>query len=187
MQSAAPEAAHSTLEAHERLVIDQVVAKFGNRPGSLLGILEAVQSANAHKFLSMEALRYIAEETGVPPARVYSAATFYALFNLEPQGDHVICVCRGTACHTRGSRDLLGKLCLDLGLSEREPDENSEADKLLLTTADRRFTVRTVACFGQCALAPVVEVDHHILSHVNERTLQREVKSLAQDASCRRS
>jgi len=186
MQSAAPEGAHSGLEAHERLLpndrllIDQAIAKHGNRPGALLGILEAVQSANAHKFLSMEALRYIADETGVPPARVYSAATFYALFNLEPQGDHVVCVCRGTACHTRGSRDLLDKLCLDLGLSDREHDENSEADKLLLTTADRRFTVRTVACFGQCALAPVVEVDHHILSHVNERTLQREVKSLTQ-------
>jgi NADH-quinone oxidoreductase subunit E len=92
----------------------------------------------------------------------------------------VICVCRGTACHTRGSRDLLDKLCLDLGLSDREADENSEADKMAITTADRRLTVRTVACFGQCALAPVVEVDHHILSHVNERTLQREVKSLTQ-------
>ena len=40
--------------------------------------------------------------------------------------------------------------------------------------------MRTVACFGQCALAPVVEVNHHILSHVNERTLQREVKALTQ-------
>ncbi len=180
MPSAAPEVAHNRLEAHERLLIDQAIAKHGSRPGALLGILEAVQSANAHKYLSMEALRYIADETGVPPARVYSAATFYSLFNLEPQGDNVICVCRGTACHTRGSRDLLDKLCLDLGLSDREADENSEADKMALTTADRRFTVRTVACFGQCALAPVVEVNHHILSHVNERTLQREVKSLTQ-------
>jgi NADH-quinone oxidoreductase subunit E len=181
--SATPEVVHNALEAHERLLIDQAIAKHGTRPGALLGILEAVQAANAHKFLSMEALRYIADETGIPPARIYSAATFFALFNLEPQGDHVVCVCRGTACHTRGSRDLLEKLCLDLGLSEREHDENSEADKLALTTGDRRFTVRTVACFGQCALAPVVEVDHHILSHVNERTLQREVKSLTQNSS----
>ena len=114
----------------ERLLIDQAIARHGNQPGALLGILEEVQSANAHKFLSMDALRYIAQETGVPPARVYSAATFYALFNLDPQGDNVICVCRGTACHTRGSRDLLEKLCLDLGLSEHEADENSEADKM---------------------------------------------------------
>jgi len=180
MAIATHDVAHEGLEDQERLLIDQVIARNGNQPGALLGILEAVQSASTHKFLSMEALRYIAEETGVPPSRVYSAATFFALFNLEPQGDNVICVCRGTACHTRGSRDLLGKLCLDLGVGEHEADENSEADKMALTTPDRRFTIRTVACFGQCALAPVVEVNHHILSHVNERTLQREVKSLTQ-------
>jgi NADH-quinone oxidoreductase subunit E len=168
------------LDVHERLLIDQAIAEHENRPGALLGILESVQSANAHKFLSMEALRYIADETGVPPARIYSAATFFALFNLDPQGDNVVCVCRGTACHTRGSRDLLEKLCLDLGLSGQDDSDANDADKLALTTADRRFTVRTVACFGQCALAPVVEVNHHILSHVNERSLQREVKALKQ-------
>ncbi|MGD1107591.1 MAG: NAD(P)H-dependent oxidoreductase subunit E [Terracidiphilus sp.] len=180
MANATHDVAREGLEDQERLLIDQAIARTGNQPGALLGILETVQSANTHKFLSMEALRYIAGETGVPPARVYSAATFFALFNLEPQGDNVICVCRGTACHTRGSRDLLDKLCLDLGVGEHETDENSEADKMAITTPDRRFTIRTVACFGQCALAPVVEVNHHILSHVNERTLQREVKSLTQ-------
>ena len=184
MQSAAHEpafeATHPIPDPQEKLLIDQTVAKYESRPGALLGILETVQAANAHKFLSMDSLRYIADRTGFPPARVYSAATFYSLFNLDPQGDNVICVCRGTACHTRGSKDLLDKLCLDLGLSDREADENSEADKLALTTTDRRFTVRTVACFGQCALAPVVEVNHHILSHVNDRTLQREIKSLTQ-------
>jgi NADH-quinone oxidoreductase subunit E len=174
MQSAANE----VLDVQERLLIDQAVAAHWDRPGALLGILEAVQSANAHKFLSMGALRYIANQTGVPPARIYSAATFFALFNLDPQGDNVICVCRGTACHTRGSRDLLEKLCLDLGFSGQEQDDTHDADKLSLTTPDRKITVRTVACFGQCALAPVVEVNHHILSHVNERTLQREVKAL---------
>jgi len=168
------------LTARDKVLIDQVIAERGSRPGALLGILEEVQSANAHKYLSMPVLRYIAEETGIPPARVYSAATFYALFNLDPQGDNVICVCRGTACHTRGSRDLLEKVCLDLGVSSHLTSDGNDADKLSLTTPDRKFTVRTVACFGQCALAPVVEVNHHILSHVNERTLQREVKALSQ-------
>ncbi len=173
-------AVEPTLDAHERASIDQVIARYEGHPGSLLGILAGVQSANAHKFLSMPALRYVAETSGIPPSRVYSAATFFALFNLQPQGDNVICVCRGTACHTRGSRDLLSRLCLDLGLSASDTTALSDADKLALTTADRKFTIRTVACFGQCALAPVVEVNHHILSHVNERTLQREIKALGQ-------
>ena len=128
---------------------------------------------------SLDTLRYVAAKTGIPPAKVYSVATFYALFNLDPQGDNVVCVCRGTACHTRGSRDLLAKLCLDLGLNDRTRDDSSDADKVSVTTKDRRFTVRTVACFGQCALAPVVEVNHHILSHVSERTLQREINVLS--------
>jgi NADH-quinone oxidoreductase subunit E len=109
--------ANGMLNAHEKLLIDQAIAEHEGKPGALLGILESVQAANAHKFLSLESLRYIAEETGLPPSTIYSAATFYALFNLDPQGDNVVCVCRGTACHTRGSRDLLEKLCLDLGLS----------------------------------------------------------------------
>jgi NADH-quinone oxidoreductase subunit E len=180
MPVAAIQELSGTLETSEKLLIDHAIAQYSDRAGSLLGILGTVQMANAHKYLSMEALRYIAAETGIPPARVFSTATFYALFNLEPQGDNVVCVCRGTACHTRGSRDLLDKLCLDLGLSGYEQSENSEADKLALTTPDRKFTIRTVACFGQCALAPVVEINHHILSHVNERALQREVKALRQ-------
>lgn len=167
-------------DAREILLMDKAIAEHSGRPGALLSILEAVQAANPHKFLSASALRYIAARTGAPPARVYSAATFYALFNLDPQGDNVICVCRGTACHTRNSRDLLAKLCLDLGLGKQDVTDLSDADKLSLTTPDRKFTIRTVACFGQCALAPVVEVNHHILSHVNERTLQREVKLLKQ-------
>lgn len=168
------------LSATERALIDQEVAAHEGHPGALLSILAAIQSANAHKYLSMEALRYLGRRIDIPPAKIYSVASFFALFNLQPQGDNTICVCRGTACHTRGSRDLLEKLCLDLGLDLRNVETSDEDDRLALTTVDRKFTVRTVACFGQCALAPVVEVNHHILSHVNERTLQREVKASTQ-------
>jgi NADH-quinone oxidoreductase subunit E len=173
-----PEENAHGLDSNGKLLIDQAIVEHGKGAGALLGILEDVQAANPHKYLPLETLRYIAAKTDIPSATVYSVATFYALFNLEPQGDNVVCVCRGTACHTRGSRDLLAKLCLDLGLHQRNTDDSSDADKLSLTTKDHRFTVRTVACFGQCALAPVVEVNHHILSHVNERTLQREVNML---------
>jgi NADH-quinone oxidoreductase subunit E len=173
--------ADQVLDARERVVIEQAVTAHAGRAGALLSILESIQSANTHKFLSTAALRYVAEKTGTPPATVYSTATFFALFNLDPQGDNVISVCRGTACHTRNSRDLLTKLCIDLGLGGKDAADLSDADKLSLTTADRKFTIRTVACFGQCALAPVVEINHHILSHVNERTLQRELKTLRQE------
>ena len=107
--------------------------------------------------------------------------TFYALFNLQPQGENTICICRGTACHTRGSRNLLQSVQLDLGLATDDDgaaNDGNTADKMVLTTADNKFTVRTVACFGQCALAPVVEVNHRICGHVSERTLQREIQTI---------
>ena len=158
---------------------DQVIAACDDRSGALLTILEKVQEHNPHKYLPLEILEYISEKTDIPLSQVFSVATFFALFNLEPQGDHTICICRGTACHTRGSRSLLERLKLELGV----PDSGDEggADKVCVTTPDRKFSLRTVACFGQCALAPVVEVDHAIFGHMNEQALHREVEALEHD------
>jgi NADH-quinone oxidoreductase subunit E len=161
--------------SEEQLFADRTIAALEGQPGALLGILERVQDHHPHKYLSSQILQYIAERTDVPLARIYSVVTFYALFNLEPQGEHTICICRGTACHTRGSRNLLQRLRMDLGLPEESEDG---ADKLCVTTADRKYSLRTVACFGQCALAPVVEVDHAIYGHMNEQALHREVEHL---------
>jgi NADH-quinone oxidoreductase subunit E len=172
------ETAKEILDAGERAFIDQVIAGKAERPGALLGVLEAVQEHHPHKYLPMETLEYVAVKTQTPLSRVYSVATFYALFNLQPQGDNTICICRGTACHTRGSRNLLEGLRLELGLALEDEGDVGGADKILQTTPDQKFTVRTVACFGQCALAPVVEVNHHICGHANARTLQREIQTI---------
>jgi len=161
-------------------LLDRIIAEQGKRPGALLSILERVQEQQRNRYLPMEVLEYVAARTGIPQAQVYSVATFYALFNMEPQGTHTVSICRGTACHTRGSRALLERLKLEMGLSHGS-DESGGADKLSYTTPDRRFTIRTVACFGQCALAPVVEVDHAIRGHVKEPTLLREVDALKRE------
>lgn len=161
--------------------LDRIIAEQSGRPGALLGILEKLQEQHRNKYLPMETLEYVAARTGVPQSQVYGVATFFALFNLEPQGTHTVAICRGTACHTRGSRALLERIKLQLGLRE-SPDDAGGADKLTLTTPDRRFTIRTVACFGQCALAPVVEVNHAIRGHVKEQALMREVDKLRKEA-----
>jgi NADH-quinone oxidoreductase subunit E len=161
----------------DRDQIDRIIGEHAGRPGALLGILEKLQEHHRHKYLPMETLEYVAARTGVPQSQVYGVASFYALFNLDPQGTHTVAICRGTACHTRGSRALLERVKLQLGLQE----VGEGADKLTLTTSDRRFTIRTVACFGQCALAPVVEVNHAIRGHVKEQALIREVETLRKD------
>jgi NADH-quinone oxidoreductase subunit E len=169
----------ATARLEDQDLVDRIIGEQVGRPGALLGILQRLQSLHRHKYLPMHTLEYVAARTGIPQSQVFAVATFYALFNLEPQGLHTVAICRGTACHTRGSRPLLERVKLQLGLR----DVGDDADKLSLTTPDRRFTVRTVACFGQCALAPVVEVDHAIRGHVSEQALIREVEMLRKESA----
>jgi NADH-quinone oxidoreductase subunit E len=159
--------------------IDEVIARRAGSPGFLLGVLEEIQAHSPKKYICRDTLRYVALKTNTPLSQMFSVITFYALFNQAPQGEHTISICRGTACHTRGSRDLLETVRLELGL--HEDAEGQQADKLTLTTADGQFTIRTVACFGQCAMAPVVELDHRICGHMNERVLTREVEEIAHE------
>jgi NADH-quinone oxidoreductase subunit E len=148
--------------------IDAVITRHRGKHGELLGILEETQLLNEDQFLSEEALNHVAMRTGVPLSRIYNVVTFYSFFNLKPQGRHKITVCRGTACHTKGSKALLDDLGLMLGSGKAM--EDGEAS---YTTPDNEFTISTVACFGQCALAPVVAVDGVIHSSVTTSKLQK--------------
>jgi NADH-quinone oxidoreductase subunit E len=159
--------------------IDKVIKKYRNKPGELLSILEEIQSANEHKYLSEEVLSYVGKKVNIPLAQIYSVATFYTFFNLKPQGDHSIIVCRGTACHTRRSKNILEYIKKLLDLKE---DASKEGEKLFLTTKDNKFTLRTVACFGQCALAPVVEVDGKIYGSMTEEKIKNIIKKVGSKA-----
>jgi len=159
----------------DKIKIDQIIARYTGKPGSLLGILEEAQKLNLHKYLSLDILEYIAGKTNISVSKIYKVATFYAFFNLVAQGEHTITVCRGTACHTRRSKNLLDYLINWFGFRN---DENTAGEKTSFTTKDNKFTLKTVACFGQCALAPVVEVDGHIYSHMTEVKLGKLVKSI---------
>ena len=122
--------------SRELQAIDSIVAKHKGKHGELLGILEETQLLNEHKYLSEEALNYVSRKTGVPLSKLYNVVTFYSFFNLVPQGEHTITVCRGTACHTKGSRTLLNDLGLILNCSKELQDGES-----FFTTPDQRFSI----------------------------------------------
>ena len=146
--------------SHES-VVSELIKRNKGKPGALLGVLEEAQELERFKYLSEPTLRLIAEGMEIPLSQVYSVATFYSFFNLTPQGLHSIVVCRGTACHTRGSLELLEGCLRRLGIKGfREDEANS------VTTEDGFASIRTVACFGQCALAPVVQIDGAISSRM---------------------
>jgi len=160
----------------DKTKLDIIISRYQGKPGSILGILEEAQKLNQHKYLTQSTLEYIAQETNIALSRIYNIITFYAFFNLKPQGEHSIIVCRGTACHTRGSKNLLDFLINLFGFKE---DDFSQDGKPSLTTKDNKFTIKTVACFGQCALAPVVEVDGNIYSHMTKEKMRKIVKGIS--------
>lgn len=155
------------------MILDQIIEKYKGKPGMLLSTLEEVQEKNPLKYLPAETLTSVSQKLRVPYTQVYSVATFYSFFNLKPQGKHSIVVCRGTACHTKGSKALLHEIGPILGFKKEENDTESS-----FTTPDNLFTIKTVACFGQCAQSPVVAVDGVIHSNVNSQKLLKILNKL---------
>ena len=153
--------------------VDEVIARFPDRTGDVLSVLETLQEMHPLKYLPEETLRLVAQRKGLALSNVFSVVTFYSFFNLRPQGRHTVMVCRGTACHTRGSKLLLDGLLSESGGSVRGDDASTS-----YTTPDYELTIRTVACFGQCALAPVVAVDHDIHSHMSDLKLRRMARGI---------
>lgn len=155
------------------IVLNEIVEKYKGKPGNLLSSLEDIQELNPLKYLPSETLISVSKKLNVPFTQVYSVATFYSFFNLKPQGKHSIIVCRGTACHTKGSKLLLDEVCPILGIKNH--DNESEP---AFTTPDNMFTIKTVACFGQCAQSPVIAVDGLMYSNVNSQKLIKILKKI---------
>ena len=154
-------------------VLDEIIEKHKGKPGTLLSTLEEIQEAHPLKFLPGETLSEVSKKLNIPLTQVYSVVTFYSFFNLKPQGKHTIIVCRGTACHTKGSKSLLDDTGRIFGF--KFTDNETETS---FTTPNNEFTVKTVACFGQCAQSPVISVDGIIFSNVNSQQLLKILKKV---------
>lgn len=121
-----------------------VLEQYAKVPGSLITILQKTQ--DIYGYLSVDAINYIAEVTGIKPAKIYGVATFYAQFRLKPVGKNLIMLCQGTACHVNGSQLIEEAITEHLGIQDGE------------TTEDNLFTLNNVACLGCCSLAPVMMI-----------------------------
>lgn len=118
--------------------------QYAKVPGSLITILQKTQ--DIYGYLSVDAINYISEQTGIAPAKIYGVATFYSQFRLKPIGKNLIMLCQGTACHVNGSSMIEEAVCEHLEIQDGE------------TTEDGIFTLNNVACLGCCSLAPVMMV-----------------------------
>lgn len=126
----------------------QIVAEYGSERGALIPILQKVQEKFG--YLSEEAISRIAKLCRISESEIFGVASFYAQFYFTRRGRHSIKVCLGTACHVRGGERILDEI-------KRELKVESGG-----TTEDNRFSLERVACFGSCALAPVVVIDKDV-------------------------
>lgn len=143
----------------------EILDRYQRNPSKLIPILQAVQEE--YRYLPEEILTYVATSLGLPPARVYGVATFYAHFTLEPRGKHVVRLCDGTACHVKRSIPILEAIRKKLGLTEGKK-----------TTADMLFTVETVSCLGACGLAPVVVIDDEVHGQMTPESATKIIETL---------
>ena len=136
----------------------EIVESYHCEQRHLIAIMQEIQ--NVYNYLSEENLTLIAEMLGVSTAKVYSVATFYENFSLEPKGKHIIKVCAGTACHVRKSGPIYDAIYDYLNLSGKKK-----------TSADGMFTLETVACLGACGLAPVVTINDQVHSKMTPEAM----------------
>ncbi|QHQ63148.1 NAD(P)H-dependent oxidoreductase subunit E [Anaerocolumna sedimenticola] len=136
-------------ETFDYKVIDGIIDELGSKQSAIIAILQNIQEY--YRYLPKEVFPYLSKKLGISQAKIYSVATFYENFSLQPKGKYVIKVCDGTACHVRKSIPILDRLRKELGLSE-----------IKATTDDLLFTVETVSCLGACGLAPVLTVNDKV-------------------------
>jgi len=144
--------------------VDAIIDDYQAEPASLLAILQDVQ--DEENWLPREAVDHISKRLKVPLSRIYSMATFFEAFHLEPRGKHVCTVCMGTACHVRGAKRLVEQL-------ERDLDIPSGG-----TTEDLLFTIEEVNCVGACALGPLVIIDGEYHGTMTSDKVSKTVKKV---------
>jgi len=142
--------------------LEDVLGRFEQNRDSLIPVLQAVQGKFG--YISPEAVEGIADYLSVSESSIYGVATFYTQFKFARSGDHMVKVCLGTACHVRGGSQIMDEVSRHLRIQAGE------------TTPDYKFSLERVACFGSCALSPVVVVDDKVYGRMTPKKVKNIVK-----------
>jgi len=144
--------------------IREMISEFeGEGRDKLIPVLQKVQ--NELGYISKEAVVEIGSLLNLPSSKIYGVATFYNQFRFEPKGKYHIMVCRGTACHVKGSADTLESIERELGVKSGK------------TTRDGLFSIEVVACLGACGLAPLICVNDEFYGSITRDKVSEIIKS----------
>ncbi|NLH48014.1 MAG: NADH-quinone oxidoreductase subunit NuoE [Myxococcales bacterium] len=140
--------------------ITAILSKYPNASrDALIPILQEVQETCG--YLSRDLVVQIGHHLGLPASKIYGVATFYNQFRFQAPGKNHVQVCRGTACHVKGSAAVLEAVKRALKI---EPGQ---------TTRDGLFSLEIVACIGACGLAPVIRVGEEYYAGVTPDSVKK--------------
>lgn len=149
--------------------VDEILEKYKySKRDALIPILQEVQEAQG--YLSRESVINISRQLGLPASKVYGVATFYNQFRFLPKGKYHVQVCRGTACHVKGSLSVLEAMKLELNI---QPGQ---------TTRDGLFSLEVVACIGACGLAPVISVNGEFHAGMTSDKARKIISTIRKEA-----
>ena len=136
------------VEADIKEQLPEILSHYHGRRDELIPILQEAQER--FRYLPENVMKQIARFLRLSESTVFGVATFYAQFKFSPSGRRVVRVCRGTACHVRGGARILREVEKRLGIKPGQ------------STDDLEYSLETIACFGSCALAPVMVIDQNV-------------------------
>ncbi len=145
-------------------LIEPILQEFRDQKGAVIPILQRTQ--DLYGYLPEDAMQEISKRSGISISQLYGVATFYAQFNLEPRGRHIIQICDGTACHVKGAPKLVEAV---------EDEFNLEAGG---SDPDFEYTLEIVYCLGSCGLAPIALVDGHVYGNTTADSLVENIKEV---------
>jgi len=145
------------METNFKEQLKDILSSYNKSRDNLIPILQEVQQEFG--YLPEEAMQKIAGFLRLSNSTVYAVATFYTQLRLTPPGKKTITVCRGPACHLRGSAVISNEVEKQLGIKPGE------------TTGDFRYSFETTSCSGACAQAPVVEIDDKAYGQMTKERL----------------
>ncbi len=150
--------------------VSEVLGKYQDRSReNLIPILQDVQEVFG--YIPKDSISQIGEFLNLPSSKIYGVATFYNQFKFSPPGKYHIMVCRGTACHVKGSAAVLDALQKELKIGPGQ------------TTKDGLFSLEVVACIGACGLAPVIAVNGEFHAKLKVKDLPGIIKKYRDMAS----
>ncbi|MBU2598207.1 MAG: NADH-quinone oxidoreductase subunit NuoE [Actinobacteria bacterium] len=145
--------------------IIKIIDKMNKSNEGLVPILQRVQDELG--YLPIDILEAISEKMNLPYNQVFGVTTFYSQFRLEPQGENLIQLCDGTACHVKGSKKIIKTIEEKLGIKKGE------------TTENMKFTFQAVYCIGSCGLSPTAMINKKVIPKLTSSKILKILEELS--------